>query len=159
MPFLIWRTIYYYLNLLPRNIIEKLKIAIVLTLVHIFLYFYTKTEQGSLTIVRRSSGKKSHIQQQQLDEYQHQSSSEDSSSLYQDSPQVDSDSSEQFVNFFSDSRYVEGDSEKTILNRTITTRMQSRTILTNEELDSVDLVTDNLPAVDTPDACDKAAIR
>uniref|UniRef100_A0A336LRE4 CSON001902 protein n=1 Tax=Culicoides sonorensis TaxID=179676 RepID=A0A336LRE4_CULSO len=36
--------------------------------------------------------------------------------------------------------------------------MQSRTILTNEELDSLDLATDNLPAVDTPDACDKAAI-
>lgn len=118
------------------------------------------TEQGSLTIVRRSSGKKSHIQQQ-LEEYQHQSSSEDSSSLYQDSQQVDSDSSEQFVNYFSDSRYVEGDSVQTNLNRTITTttRMQSRTILTNEELDSVDLATDNLPAVDTPDACDKAAIR
>lgn len=37
--------------------------------------------------------------------------------------------------------------------------MQSRTILTNEELDTIDLATDNLPAVDTPDACDKAAIR
>lgn len=122
------------------------------------------SEQGSLTIVRRSSGKKPNIQQQQqqqLDEYQHQSSSEDSSSLYQDSQQVDSDNSEQFVNYFSDSRYVEGESALTNLNRTIltTTRMQSRTILTNEELDSVDLATDNLPAVDTPDACDKAAIR
>lgn len=79
--------------------------------------------------------------------------------MYQDSQQVDSDSSEQFVNYFSDSRYVEGDSEQPNLSRTIATRMQSRTILTNEELDSVDLATDNLPAVDTPDACDKAAIR
>lgn len=31
--------------------------------------------------------------------------------------------------------------------------------LTGDELDSVDLATDNLPAVDTPDACDKAALR
>ena len=29
----------------------------------------------------------------------------------------------------------------------------------DETLDAVDLDTDNLPAVDTPDACDKAAIR
>jgi hypothetical protein len=29
----------------------------------------------------------------------------------------------------------------------------------DEALDAVDLDTDNLPAVDTPDACDKAAIR
>ncbi|KFB52491.1 hypothetical protein ZHAS_00020735 [Anopheles sinensis] len=30
---------------------------------------------------------------------------------------------------------------------------------TGDELDTVDLATDNLPAVDTPDACDKAAVR
>jgi hypothetical protein len=35
-------------------------------------------------------------------------------------------------------------------------RMQPRN---NEELDNVDLTTENLPAVDTPDACDKAALR
>lgn len=29
----------------------------------------------------------------------------------------------------------------------------------NDELECVDLTTDNLPAVDTPDACDKAALR
>jgi calcium/calmodulin-dependent 3',5'-cyclic nucleotide phosphodiesterase len=29
----------------------------------------------------------------------------------------------------------------------------------DETLDAVDLDTDNLPAVDTPDACDKAAVR
>lgn len=29
----------------------------------------------------------------------------------------------------------------------------------DEALDAVDLDTDNLPAVDTPDACDKAAVR
>lgn len=39
--------------------------------------------------------------------------------------------------------------------------MQSNTVsnLSGDELDQIDLATDNLPAVDTPDACDKAAIR
>lgn len=36
--------------------------------------------------------------------------------------------------------------------------MQSTTT-SGDELDDVDLATDNLPAVDTPDACDKAALR
>ncbi|XP_052867554.1 dual specificity calcium/calmodulin-dependent 3',5'-cyclic nucleotide phosphodiesterase 1-like [Anopheles cruzii] len=34
-----------------------------------------------------------------------------------------------------------------------------RTEPTGDELDNIDLATDNLPAVDTPDACDKAAVR
>ncbi|XP_059616394.1 dual specificity calcium/calmodulin-dependent 3',5'-cyclic nucleotide phosphodiesterase 1-like isoform X2 [Phlebotomus argentipes] len=39
-------------------------------------------------------------------------------------------------------------------------RMQSVTLTSSgDELDNVDLATDNLPAVDTPDACDKAAMR
>lgn len=29
----------------------------------------------------------------------------------------------------------------------------------NDDLESIDLTTENLPAVDTPDACDKAALR
>lgn len=39
--------------------------------------------------------------------------------------------------------------------------MQSSTIrnATGDEVENVDLATENLPAVDTPDACDKAAIR
>lgn len=39
-----------------------------------------------------------------------------------------------------------------------THEMQSTTT-SGDELDDVDLATDNLPAVDTPDACDKAALR
>ena len=31
--------------------------------------------------------------------------------------------------------------------------------ITGDELETIDLTTDNLPAVDTPDACDKAAMR
>lgn len=38
-------------------------------------------------------------------------------------------------------------------------KMQPTTSSLNDELESVDLNTDNLPAVDTPDACDKAAMR
>lgn len=38
-------------------------------------------------------------------------------------------------------------------------RGTSVTIADDEALDEVDLNTDNLPAVDTPDACDKAALR
>lgn len=36
-------------------------------------------------------------------------------------------------------------------------KMQPTTL--SEDLDSIDLTTENLPAVDTPDACDKAAVR
>jgi hypothetical protein len=35
----------------------------------------------------------------------------------------------------------------------------SSSLVDDEVLDAVDLDTDDLPAVDTPDACDKAAIR
>lgn len=38
-------------------------------------------------------------------------------------------------------------------------KMQPTSSSVNDDLDSVDLKTDNLPAVDTPDACDKAALR
>lgn len=38
-------------------------------------------------------------------------------------------------------------------------KMQPTVSSLNDEIDSVDLNTDNLPAVDTPDACDKAALR
>lgn len=38
-------------------------------------------------------------------------------------------------------------------------KMQPTTSSLNDDLESVDLNTDNLPAVDTPDACDKAALR
>lgn len=37
--------------------------------------------------------------------------------------------------------------------------MQPNSVNVNDELENVDLTTENLPAVDTPDACDKAAIR
>ena len=36
---------------------------------------------------------------------------------------------------------------------------RSQTVDLDDLLDNVDLTTDSLPAVDTPDACDKAALR
>ncbi|XP_075213731.1 dual specificity calcium/calmodulin-dependent 3',5'-cyclic nucleotide phosphodiesterase 1-like [Lycorma delicatula] len=49
----------------------------------------------------------------------------------------------------------------TIVRRSSTKKPgQNRTTSVDEEtLDAIDLSTDNLPAVDTPDACDKAALR
>lgn len=38
-------------------------------------------------------------------------------------------------------------------------RGASLTVTDDEALDEIDLNTENLPAVDTPDACDKAALR
>ncbi|XP_055599237.1 dual specificity calcium/calmodulin-dependent 3',5'-cyclic nucleotide phosphodiesterase 1-like [Uranotaenia lowii] len=43
-------------------------------------------------------------------------------------------------------------------DRTVALMSRADTV-TGDELDNVDLATDNLPAVDTPDACDKAALR
>lgn len=50
----------------------------------------------------------------------------------------------------------------TIVRRSSSKKTLSRTSqvsVDDEALDAVDLTTDNLPAVDTPDACDKAALR
>lgn len=40
-----------------------------------------------------------------------------------------------------------------------TSYISSQSVDLEEILDNVDLTTDSLPAVDTPDACDKAALR
>lgn len=37
--------------------------------------------------------------------------------------------------------------------------LSSQSVDLDEILDNVDLTTDSLPAIDTPDACDKAALR
>lgn len=74
------------------------------------------SEQGTLTIVRRSSGKSKSI----------------SSGNFESSPPPHNP----------DSPYL-----------------SSQSVDLDEILDNVDLTTDSLPAVDTPDACDKAALR
>ncbi|XP_029161381.1 calcium/calmodulin-dependent 3',5'-cyclic nucleotide phosphodiesterase 1A-like isoform X6 [Nylanderia fulva] len=78
------------------------------------------SKQGTLTIVRRSSGKSKSI----------------SSGNFESSPPPPPPHNP-------DSSYLSGQSVD----------------LPDEILDNVDLTTDSLPAVDTPDACDKAALR
>lgn len=74
------------------------------------------SEQGTLTIVRRSSGKSKSI----------------SGGNFESSPPP---------------------------HNPDTSYLTSQSVDLEEILDNVDLTTDSLPAVDTPDACDKAALR
>ncbi|XP_050459026.1 dual specificity calcium/calmodulin-dependent 3',5'-cyclic nucleotide phosphodiesterase 1-like isoform X5 [Cataglyphis hispanica] len=74
------------------------------------------SKQGTLTIVRRSSGKSKSI----------------SSGSFESSPPP---------------------------HNPDTPYLSSQSVDLDEILDNVDLTTDSLPAVDTPDACDKAALR
>lgn len=102
--------------------------------IHYFSIYFTET--GSLTIVRRSNSRKGNLMQQQQSDH-----------------------------LSSDHQY---DTEATIENFHYTgdfDNMQSsslQTITKQDDVvtcDNVDLASDNLPAVDTPDACDKAALR
>lgn len=87
------------------------------------------TADSGLTIVRRLSGKKSQQQSEFVDNQLEQ--------YYSDNlPSVTSG----FCSFLE--------------NRST---MQPTSL--NDNLESLDLTTENLPAVDTPDACDKAALR
>jgi len=74
---------------------------------------YFISEQGTLTIVRRSSSKSK------------------SGGNFENSPPHNPD----------------------------TSCLSSQSVDFEEILDNVDLTTDSLPAIDTPDACDKAALR
>ena len=76
-------------------------------------YGYFISEQGTLTIVRRSSNKSK------------------SGGNFENSPPHNPD----------------------------TSYLSSQSVDLEEILDNIDLTTDSLPAVDTPDACDKAALR
>jgi hypothetical protein len=93
--------------------------------------FHPSTEDAGLTIVRRLSGKN---KQQQFEASDNQL--------------------EQYT--FDDSQPSSVTSGfRSFLENRLT--MQPTTL--SEDLDSIDLTTENLPAVDTPDACDKAAVR
>lgn len=83
-----------------------------------------------MTIVRRLSGKKS----------QHQSEPSDNQL-------------EQYINTDSQPSVTSG------FCSFIENRLKMQPTSLNDDLESIDLKTDNLPAVDTPDACDKAALR
>lgn len=95
------------------------------------------SSQGALTIVRRSNSRKNNLTLQQAIQDQEKDESLKSTELI---------SSDRTVApyTFSNSEIFESMS------------MQS---LQTDDLDNVDLATENLPAVDTPDACDKAATR
>lgn len=87
-------------------------------------------EDSGLTIVRRLSGKKSQQQSEPTDNQLEQY-------IYSDSqPSVTSG----FCSFLEN-------------------RLKMQPTSLNDDLESIDLATENLPAVDTPDACDKAALR
>jgi hypothetical protein len=127
----------------------------------ISFFLHSITDQGALTIVRRSSGKRNPYTSSQ---YQQQV----------DFNQIDEQTQQYIYKKLSEEPIDDNNFNNTIVDDTIeidseliTTcfdnqiaqelkRMQPRNC---EELDNVDLATENLPAVDTPDACDKAALR
>ncbi|XP_055632781.1 dual specificity calcium/calmodulin-dependent 3',5'-cyclic nucleotide phosphodiesterase 1-like isoform X2 [Toxorhynchites rutilus septentrionalis] len=125
-------------------------------------------KQGSLTIVRRTNSKKNtHILQQT--QFQ-QSEPLDSDADYQNQQQEGDDFQQPLTE--SELAYVNSQLSRELESMQPTDGsgpesppssavvVANRSIpLTGDELDSVDLATDNLPAVDTPDACDKAALR
>jgi hypothetical protein len=86
--------------------------------------------------VRRASGKKSQQQHQQLQSELYESQFE----------QFCEDSDRQPISATTRYSFIEN-------------RLKMQPTSVNNELDSIDLTTENLPAVDTPDACDKAALR
>lgn len=131
-----------------------------------FSIFSHFPEQGSLTIVRRTNSRKNtHILQQQ--QLQHQQE------LLESDPDQEGDYSQQ------QQQQTLSESELAFVNSQLSRELESMQptagsgsgsppssavvqrsdTLTGDELENVDLATDNLPAVDTPDACDKAALR
>ncbi|XP_065088372.1 dual specificity calcium/calmodulin-dependent 3',5'-cyclic nucleotide phosphodiesterase 1A-like isoform X4 [Ochlerotatus camptorhynchus] len=127
-------------------------------------------EQGSLTIVRRTNSRKNtHILQQQL-QHQQELLDSDTGDYQNQQQQPEGDFSQQ---------QPLSESELALVNSQLSRELESMQptagsgsgsppssavvhradTLTGDELENVDLATDNLPAVDTPDACDKAALR
>ncbi|XP_050084056.1 dual specificity calcium/calmodulin-dependent 3',5'-cyclic nucleotide phosphodiesterase 1-like isoform X1 [Anopheles aquasalis] len=140
-------------------------------------------KQGSLTIVRRTNSRKNTQLQQQL---QYQEALDESD--YQQQPPFGSDSgadgggggggggggagSGALDTEFGQQHPPLSESELAFVNSQLSRELESmqptsgtvtiaahRNEPTGDELDNIDLATDNLPAVDTPDACDKAAVR
>ncbi|XP_055594045.1 protein naked cuticle homolog isoform X2 [Uranotaenia lowii] len=140
-------------------------------------------KQGSLTIVRRTNSRKNtHILQQQqhfqqqlepLDseaaaEYQQQNRDpaaegeplSEAELAYVNSQLNRELEAMQPTSTSADSQTMSPPPPLTPSSADRTVALMSRAdTVTGDELDNVDLATDNLPAVDTPDACDKAALR
>lgn len=103
--------------------------------IHFKLYFCPSvTETGSLTIVRRSNSRKGNL----LPQSDHQSSDH----------QYDTETTIENFHYTGDFDTMQSSSLQSITKQD--------DVVTS---DNVDLASDNLPAVDTPDACDKAALR
>jgi calcium/calmodulin-dependent 3',5'-cyclic nucleotide phosphodiesterase len=94
--------------------------------------FFVISGDSGLTIVRRLSGKKSQQQQSEFTDNQ----------------------LEQYI--YSDSQPATVTSG---FHSFIENRLAMQPTSLNDKLENIDLTTENLPAVDTPDACDKAAVR
>ncbi|KAJ6650159.1 hypothetical protein Bhyg_05404 [Pseudolycoriella hygida] len=92
----------------------------------------TDEETGSLTIVRRSNSRKGDLLQQ--------SDQQSSDHQYDTEATID--------NFHSTGDFDNMQAPSTL-----------QAIIKKDDLVTIDLASDNLPAVDTPDACDKAAHR
>lgn len=93
-------------------------------------------ETGSLTIVRRSNSRKGNLLQQQPTD------------LHSSDHQYDTEATIENFHFTGDFDNMQSSSLQAITKQD--------DVVT---CDNVDLASDNLPAVDTPDACDKAALR
>ena len=100
---------------------------------------FSFAEDASLTIVRRSSSKR--------DQFRNRNTQGRVPAI------EPADSSLQLERRLAADQDADNDEDELV-------EMQSGSITTStDEIDDVDLATDNLPAVDTPDACDKAALR
>lgn len=120
--------------------------------------FYLFSEHGSLTIVRRSNSRKDNLLQHQ--QHPQQSPSEH----FNFEPETTIENFNYTNNFENmQSTTVQSVSnEKTPIDATTsysTITSMTTTTTTVAVIDNIDLATENLPAVDTPDACDKAAVR
>lgn len=113
--------------------------------------------QGSLTIVRRSNSRKENLLNlQQPPTTENSPSSEPSSSS---SYRFETETTERF-NFVGnfDNMQSSSSSQMHTATGTAVATVADATVVASPN-NVVDLATDNLPAVDTPDACDKAALR
>lgn len=94
-----------------------------------------------MTIVRRLSGKKSPLNQSEF--------------TTTTASTTESQQLEQYT--------ISSDSQQSIVNSGfcsfVENRLKMQPTSNLDDLENVDLTTENLPAVDTPDACDKAALR
>lgn len=98
------------------------------------MFFASFTETGSLTIVRRSNSRKGNLLQQ--------------SDHHTSDHQYDTEATIENFQYTGDFDNMQSSSLQTVTKQD--------DVVTS---DNVDLASDNLPAVDTPDACDKAALR